>query len=156
LESKAKNIMAVQVIIKLHHTKNVHKIKKFLVDEYGVSVSDKTIRNYKNEIKRKSQKKIKTEKKVIRQEKTVKTENAEITYPYQLKDPKGVSHTVPHDHYGISIPWGRDSICWNTKDPIWRWSSSGIEYGKKGNKVPTIWRMPKSKEQEWASEQGDF
>ena len=158
-EQKSKqtgNLIAVKEIIQQHKTRNVRKIQSFLVGEYGISITDRTVRNYRLELKRIEDRQ-KKEKRIIA--KTITAEKKAIrsnVYPQTIRDPAGVSHTVPHDHYGLSIPWGSDSICWSTKDPVWRWSSSGIAYGDKTNKkVPTIWRFPKSREEQWANCEDD-
>ena len=137
-------MVLVKSIVTEHHTWRLKKIKQWLEEDYGVSLSDTTLKSYKKELqeidRRHSREKRETEKLQIQQEKkTVTAVAKKKQFPYIIKDPAGKPHTVQSENCGFSIPWRHGdglmtTLEWSHRNPVWTWRDSGVEYGKKAKR----------------------
>jgi hypothetical protein len=109
VKQKARNLHAIKTIITKHHTRNVKKIQGFLVEEYKIAVSEKTIKRYLTRIKRETQLEIAKKVKIAKGEQK-KKESEKTTYPYLIKDPSGKEHRITGDNMTITIGWGESGI----------------------------------------------
>ena len=138
-DRKDKNLATVKSIITKHHTRNVKKIQGFLVEEYKIAVSEKTIKRYLTRIKRETQLEIAKKVKIAKGEQK-KKESEKTTYPYLIKDPSGKEHRITGDNMTITIGWGESGrlITYDTKDKIWRYDNNGrpFDKNKKERRIP--------------------
>ena len=142
-ERYEKNLAKVRQIITKHHTRSVKKLQGFLVEEYKIAISERTIKRYLAVIKKENQRQIAKKQKTPKVEQ-VKEHEGEITYPYMVRDPSGKEHRITGDNMTVTIGWGEDGrlITYDTKDKIWRYDNSGLPFDK--NKKPTSYHKTRN------------
>lgn len=137
-EKQQKNISSVRKLITKHHTKSIKKLQGFLVEEYRVAVSERTIKRYLAKIEKQNKKQI-----AIKKQETpkVKQEPESLTYPYFITAPDGwTKYKITGDNMTVTVSWGEDGrlITWNKEKKLWCYDNDGtpFDHTKKPTPAP--------------------
>jgi len=134
-EKYEKNLAKVKSLITKHHTKSIKKLQIYLVEEYGLAISESTLKRYLRAIKKEKNKQIAKKQKTPKV-KQVTEHVGEVRENY-VRDPSGKEWKLPLGEGILEIQWGiQGLIFWDKESKVWRYSNNHKPFDRNNKPKP--------------------